>query len=283
MITTTFFSTTVGQDIEFKRVLADCGWTSKDIDKVIKHPSIASDMLLAVRGVVATTSRPRRSSRFAQYKQHLNSLAEQKALLVAFNSQAGDLAVPSRWLEVLSTSSRHTQSLENLEVFVVWCGTLERTLRYAMALMKFSQGKIWDSGFDKSVDRMRLHERAFAYDEVGVYRVRVNLVDNWNPEKSRSVRDVYDLAAAKPDHLMTSVEGVFAYALQKRELIRLQDGTNLPYTDCPGIQQGDGFAQAVYFSWHRINEEVYFGSYDAGDAYAYYSAPSLQGVPRKVA
>jgi len=40
----------------------------------------------------------------------------------------------------------------------------------------------------------------------------------------------------------------------------------------------DGFAQAVYFNWNRINEEVNFNSYDAGNANANYSAPSLQGL-----
>jgi hypothetical protein len=281
-MTTFFNTTTVGQDIEFKRILNDAGWTSKDIDKVIKNPSIASDMLVAVRGV-ATTQRPRVSSRFAQYKQHLNSLAEQKKLLVAFNAQAGDLAVSQSWIEGLSTTGRHTQSLESLEVFVVWCGTLEKTFRYAQALMKFSQGKIWDSGFKTDEKSMRLHARAFAYSEAGVYRARVNLVDNWEPEKSRSVEDVYNLAAAKPDYILTSVEGIFGYALQKRQLIRQQDGTNLPYTDCPGIQQGDGFARVVVFHWFGINDGVRFLSYDAGFSDAFYSRPSLLGVPRKVA
>lgn len=281
-MTTFFNTTTVGQDIEFKRILNQAGWTSKDIDKVIKNPSIASDMLVLVRGV-ATTQRPRVSSRFAQYKQYLNSLAEQKALLVAFNAQAGDLAVSQVWLENLSTSSRHTQSLESLEVFVVMCGTLEKTFRYAQALMKFSQGQIWDSGFKIDEKSMRLHARAFAYSEAGLFRVRVNLVDNWNPEKARSVQDVYDLAAARPDYLLTSVEGIFGYALQKRALIRLQDGTNLPYTDCPGIQQGDGFAQVVGFDRCSVGGEVYFSSYGAGVSDAHYSGPSLLGAPRKVA
>jgi hypothetical protein len=129
---------------------------------------------------------------------------------------------------------------------------------------------------------MRLHARAFAYSEAGVYRVRVNLVNNWNPEKSRSAQNV-DLAAAKPDYIISSVEGIFGYALQKRQLIRQQDGTNLPYTDCPGIQQGDGFAQVVHFHWDGAFDEVLFCSFDAGLSPAYYSGPSLLGAPRKVA
>lgn len=283
MATNFFNKTTVGQDVEFKRILSDAGWTDKDIERVNKNPYLASDMLGVVRNIVPVTRRPRVSTKFPQYKQYLNSLARQKALLVAFNAQAGDLTVPQEWLENLSASNRHAQSLEYLEIFVVWCGTLEKTLRYVQALMKFYQGKIWDSGFKTDEKNMRLHARAFAYGEAGVYRVRVNLVDNWNPEKGRSVEDVYDLAAAKPDYILTSVEGIFAYALQNRELIRKQDGINLPWTDCPGIQQGDGFARAVGFYWSSVFDEVSFGSYDAGDALADYSAPSVQGVPQKVA
>ena len=285
MIVTTFFSTTVGQDIEFKRTLADAGWTLKDIERVIKHPECAEKMLAAVRatGSVAVSTRQRRPSRFAQYKQHLNSLGEQKALLVAFNAQAGDLAVPSRWLEVLSTSSRHNQSLEDLEIFVVWCGTLERTLRYTAALMKFCQGRVWNSGFRTDAQNMRLHAQAFAYDEVGVYRVRVNMVDNWTPERERSINDVYGLAATKTGYLLASVEGIFGYALQKRGLIRLQDGINLPYTDCPGIQQGDGFDYAVSFDWGNSLMAVNFNSWNACLAGSVHSAPSVRGVPRRVA
>lgn len=284
------FRLTLGEFDQFKRVLDSAGFTDDVIRMINKKPAIAGDMLIATRGAATTIRshrppRPRRSSRFVQFKQHLNSLAEQKELLIAFNARAGDLAVPGEWLEGLSTSSRHTQSqsLEDLEVFVVWCGTLERTFRYAAALMEFCQGGVWGSGFRTDAQNMRLYARAFAYGEVGVYRARVNLVDNWTPEKERSANEVYSSAGVDPDYLLASVEAIFGYALQKQELIRLQDGSNLPYADCLGIQQGVDFAYVVSFDWGNSLMTVNFNSWNARLQSAVHSAPSLHGIPRKVA
>ena len=278
-----FSKITLGDLTEFHRVLDAAGFTPEVIRKINKNPSLADTMLAATRSNAPVSPPRKQSSQFAAFKQVLNSLAEQKVQLTAFNAQAGDLAVSSQWLEGLSTTSRHVQCLEDLEVFVVWCGTLEATFRYGMALMKFSQGNIWDSKFKKDAANMRLHKRAFGYAEAGVYRVRVNLVDNWTPGKSRSVKDVYDLAAAKPDYILASVEPIFAYALQKSKLICHQDGTILAYTNCPGIQQGDGFAEVVCFYWLSYSEGVLFFSFGAGTADTHFSAPSLQEVPQKVA
>ena len=44
-----FFDTTIGQQIEFQRVLASAGFTDSDIARVIKEPSLASTMYVAIQ------------------------------------------------------------------------------------------------------------------------------------------------------------------------------------------------------------------------------------------
>ena len=44
-----FFDTTIGQQIEFQRVLASAGFTDSDIARIIKEPSLASTMYVAIQ------------------------------------------------------------------------------------------------------------------------------------------------------------------------------------------------------------------------------------------
>lgn len=280
-----FYNLTIGQQTEFHRIISDAGLDSVQVRRVIKNPELAGKMVDALRGASSSAARkPRSTSKFDQFKPHLHSLAKQKATLIAFNAQAPkNIRVPSEWLESLSTSSRHVQSVEDLEIFVVWCGSLEKTWHYAYELMKFVQaGAIGNSGFQTDEAHMRLDPTAFAYAKPGVYRVRINLIDHWSPGKKRSVNQVRALAENSGQKL-ASIEAVFGYALQARQLIRLQDGVNLPYCDAAGVQCGDGFDQAPDFGRGRLYGRVSFSSWDSANGLVSWSAPSLRGVPRKVA
>ena len=44
-----FFDTTIGQQIEFQRVLASVGFTDSDIARIIKEPNLASTMYVAIQ------------------------------------------------------------------------------------------------------------------------------------------------------------------------------------------------------------------------------------------
>lgn len=50
-----FFDTTIGQQIEFQRVLASAGFTDSDIARVIKEPSLASTMYVAIQPKVVAS------------------------------------------------------------------------------------------------------------------------------------------------------------------------------------------------------------------------------------
>lgn len=73
---------------------------------------------------------------------------------------------------------------------------------------------------------------------------------------------------------------VGAYGLQDPRLYQSQDGVNLPYFDCAGLEQGDGFRHVPYSVWDEFDREVYFSSDSAGLVDRCDAAPSLvpQGV-----
>ncbi len=50
-----FFDTTIGQQVEFQRVLASAGFTDSDIARIIKEPSLASTMYVAIQPKVVAS------------------------------------------------------------------------------------------------------------------------------------------------------------------------------------------------------------------------------------
>lgn len=50
-----FYDTTVGQQVEFQRVLASAGFTDSDIARIIKEPNLASTMYVAIQPKTVAT------------------------------------------------------------------------------------------------------------------------------------------------------------------------------------------------------------------------------------
>ena len=50
-----FFDTTIGQQVEFQRVLASAGFTDSDIARIIKEPNLASAMYVAIQPKAVAT------------------------------------------------------------------------------------------------------------------------------------------------------------------------------------------------------------------------------------
>ena len=50
-----FFDTTIGQQVEFQRVLASAGFTDSDIARIIKEPNLASTIYLAIQPKAVAT------------------------------------------------------------------------------------------------------------------------------------------------------------------------------------------------------------------------------------
>ena len=216
---------------------------------------------------------------YGRYDQYLRPLDEQMELLRDLNRRVpSELRISDAWLDV-DTTSDHVQGVENLEHWFIWLDTLEKTWAFNQELVRLTQPAIYDSGFDRSARAMRLNRLAHQY-EPGVHKVNLNLVDNWDPSPGgRNVDTVRNRAAAVGKEL-AAVEPLGAYALQDPKLYQLQDGENLPYFDCAGLEQGDAFGHVPVSRWYRIYRRVYFYSYPSDGAHRVCAAPSrvAQGV-----
>lgn len=53
-----FFDTTIGQQVEFHRVLASAGFTPKDVARIIKYPNLAVAMYVAIQPTVTVLQTP---------------------------------------------------------------------------------------------------------------------------------------------------------------------------------------------------------------------------------
>lgn len=212
---------------------------------------------------------------FSRYNQYLRPLDKQLEFLWKLTPKLPEaLRVDSSWLDV-DTTSDHVQSVEDLEVFFLVSDTLEKTLALNWELIKLTQPAVYHSGFETDAANLRLGPNTRWY-EPGLHRVRINLVDNWDPKQGRSIDQVRTRVAGT-DTLLASIEPIGAYAVHS-ELFQQQDGENLPYCDLAGLQQGRGFAQVPRFSWDGFSSRACLDSWGSGGAYGIYAAPSLQGV-----
>ena len=132
---------------------------------------------------------------YSRYSPYLHSLANQLELLRDLNRRMPKRLRVSDERFIQDTPTGHDQRVENLEFFFVVLDSPEQTWAYNQKLVELTQPVIWDSGFDRSTRSMRLHRTARRY-EPGVHRIRINLVDNWDPQKGRTIDQVRDRAVA---------------------------------------------------------------------------------------
>lgn len=250
-----FFDVTLGKETEFRRVLADAGFTVEIVDMIIKTPSLARKMLDTIQA-----HNP--SDRFAWYAPLLRTLDEQKALLLKLNGRMPRLQrVPLSWFTNLGTKSDHIQTVEDLEFFFVVPGMLEETWYFNQRLIEFMQPSISVGTFDRDEKHLRLDPNAVTY-KPGIHRVRINLVDNWLPGIERSV-DVVRHRAATSGRKLAGIEAIGAYGLQDPKLLQSQNGETLPFCDLAGLQQGDSFSLAPSLQWKQNILEADFDVWES--------------------
>ena len=266
---TRLFELPVGKSHAFLLALQNQGFTLEQAEDVINDPSKAKLVVDALQPTPSVRS-------FNQFESLLYSLDEQKELLLRLNEQLPkEQRFPASWLTKLDTTSNHVQSVEDLEFFFVVLSTLEKTWNFNQKLIELTQPGTWNPGFfGKDETQMRLDPNAVVY-EPGIHRVRINLVDNWLPERGRSV-DQVRFHASEGGKKLAGIEVIGAYGLQDPKLLQSQDGEALPYCNLAGLQQGVGFARVPGFLWYRGNRKARFYSWRSGDVFADFAAPSLR-------
>ena len=67
-----FHEITVGQQIEFSRVLSSAGFTKQDVERIIRNPSLAK----VLHGALLSVTTPEPDSRYNPSKDGLHRLGE---------------------------------------------------------------------------------------------------------------------------------------------------------------------------------------------------------------
>lgn len=271
---TNFFDTTVGQIEQFHRLLAQAGMTKEGVRHVLAEPMLAGKMVEALEREVARTERLYPNRDYRQFNIFLHSLSEQLELLRELNQQMPDeLRIVDEWLD-LETVSDHRQCVTDLEFFFVVLESLEKTWEFNCKLIELTGTSILNVNSHLGRLPIRLHRSARHY-EPGIHLVRINLVDNWDPEKGRSVDQVRSRAELTGKRL-AAIEAVGAYALQNRNLFRMKDGLDLPHFDCAGLEQGEDFDLVPYFEWNdQFAYPAQAGSLHSGKSIRVCASPSL--------
>ena len=202
---------------------------------------------------VSATSATIVQDRFAQY---LLSLEDQLNLLEVLDANVwGGQANKVGWFDSVDTTSDHVQSVDDLEILYVEFGSPKGNVEMHWKAIVANQPRVWRwDGLKTDQKHLRLGPNAKQY-EPGIHRIRINLVAHWEPEDGRTIIDVRRQAAASGETL-THAEVLAVYGLHD-ELLRQQDGENLPYADMAGfevaISGGRPWAAVPCLGWDRFD------------------------------
>lgn len=217
---------------------------------------------------------------FTRRNSKLLPLLQQLNLLKQFNILHWDNVLTNGQFAAVNTSGDHVQSVDDLEILYVDFGSPNKNVEAWWKVLIGTQPNAWRWDHLKTDPRnLRLDPNAKSY-EPGIYRVRINLVAHWEPEKDRTIDEVRSEAKAAGEFL-AHAEAMAAYGLHA-ELLQEQDGENLPQVDLAGYQAtipGDeAWASVPYLCWNRGSRKVQLGPGWSGGRHQGWAAPVVRGV-----
>ena len=265
------FDLKIGDGHELLLALQNAGLTAKQARRFIDNPAYAKQVIDQLPKEVV--------DRFAKYAKLLFSIAKQAPDLRELNRQApAYFQISDSEFDTVGTNSDHVQRYEDLEFLFISLGDFIKTQKLIRLQTKMKHG-IWLSDrFKADEDKFQLHETAasFIYDKPGIYRLRINLAADWDPDEGRSVDQLWERDIKIGKKLNAGSLGDAALNVQDKKLHRQQDGIHLPYHDHTDIiRSGDGHSRAPYSRWTGDDSEVFFHSHDSDYVRRYYSAPAL--------
>ncbi|MGA3150290.1 MAG: hypothetical protein ABSD10_01560 [Candidatus Saccharimonadales bacterium] len=246
------YDITKGEDVELYRILSQSGLDAEMARALIKQPELVDPMVAALKEQL-------QQIRFDRYRLHLLSLEDQLNLWQVLDLSVLDGQIKSvGWFDTVDTSSDHVQSVNDLEIFYIEFGSSEGNVEAYWRAIKANQpnARCYD-GLKIDSNHLRLTPTARWY-EPGIHRIRINLVAHWEPEDGRSVLQVRE-QAARTGETLAAAEVLAAYAVHD-ELLRQQDGTNLPYADMAGFEatvpDDQPWTSVLYLYGDRVSREV---------------------------
>ena len=189
---------------------------------------------------------------FVRYAHLSLPLDEQLSLLRKYNEKYWIGAITEDMFAAVDTMSDHTQRVEDLEILYVEFGSPKETFENWVAVWKGENPDFWrGDSLNDGYDIRRLARNTKKYP-VGIHRIHINLVADWDPENGNSVDDTRNRVKGTKEKLAHG-EVFAAYALHT-ELLQATDGTNLPYFDAAGYEVKpsgvSGSRHAPYGEWN---------------------------------
>jgi hypothetical protein len=212
------------------------------------------------------------------YGNHLLSLDEQLVRIRDYNALYWDGRFSDEELLAISTESSHTQGIDDLEILHVEFGSLAETIEMWWKVFVGEQPAYWRwDEFKPDPKHLRLNRNTRSY-KPGIHRVRIDLVAHWQPDTGRTLEEVRQRAKGR-DEVLAQTEVMSAYGIHS-ELLREQDGKNLPYSDIPGtevmIPGDEALAGCLYLRWDPGHRLVGLDAHGVDDGYTIWSAPVLR-------
>ena len=213
---------------------------------------------------------------FGRYDHLLLSLPDQLARLREYNAKYWDNRLTDE--DFLSVFEDVVQSVSDLTILHVQFGSLEETAEMWWKVFVGEQPKHWRADELKlDSEHLRLFDSNVATYDPGIHIVRINLVAHWEPEDGRTIEEVREQAKQSGETL-AGLEVMSAYGLHT-ELLREQDGENLPYSDMPGTDVSlPGFSHpyALYVRWYPLYRRARFNAAWVDSRARKWAAPVLR-------
>jgi hypothetical protein len=169
---------------------------------------------------------------YSMFDKYLCSLDDQLELLRCLNRRMPSKLKLDDSLLDLDTSSAHVQGVDDLEHFYVSFPSLGATWAFNQKLIEFTQPYKVKVGFSRDKNSMKLNHLAYKFSP-GVHRVRINLVDNWDPKLFGRSLDTVISRASRLGKKLAGIEILGAFALQDPKLFQSQSVYSSLYRDEP--------------------------------------------------
>lgn len=186
-----------------------------------------------------------------RYTDKLLSVADQLGRLRRYNVRYWDSRLTDEQFAAVNLQLDHEQRVDDLAILHVQFDSLEETVEMWWRVYVGEQPRSWRwPELLIDAEHLRLLDSNVRTYEPGIHLVRINLVAHREPALGRTLEEIRTRAKATGETL-AQLEVMSAFGLHS-ELLREQDGENLPYPDMAGTDvsvPGSSWPRALYVCW----------------------------------
>jgi hypothetical protein len=193
-----------------------------------------------------------------RYADKLLSINEQLERLRRYNSHYWYGYLAEEQLNAVIAPGDHELRIDDLKALHVQFSSLEETIEMWWRVYVGEQPHSWRwPELLVDAEHLRLLDSSVATYEPGIHPVRINLIAHWKPESGRTLEEVR-AQAKQSGETLAQLETMSTYGLHS-ELLREQDGENLPYPDIAGTDvsvPGSSWPRTLYVCWDPFDHRA---------------------------